>query len=134
MAKNFISAQQVREVNDVKYRETSVPEWGDAESVLRLRSMTAQEMVKFTNLKGENQKQGIVRGLIMCAVDDVGENIFSNDDISWLMEKNIAVLRRVQDDILILNGLKDDPNTHEDDQNEDESPIVKMGKDSGKTT
>jgi len=113
----IISARQVQEVNDVRYRDIAVPEWGDEDAVLRIRSFTARELVAFTSLKGDNQKQGIVRGLIMCAVDDNGERIFSNDDIQWLMDKNVRVLHRVQEGILVLNGLRKDPEEEEGEAN-----------------
>ena len=113
MAK-LISSRQVQESNDVRYRDIPVDEWEEGAS-LRIRSFTARELVSFTSLKGDNQKQGIVRGLIMCAVDENGDRIFTNDDIGWLMDKNVKILHRIQEAILIHNGMRKDPDVEDDD-------------------
>ena len=111
----LIRAQEIREVNDVQYRLIPVPEWGGEDAEIRIRSMSAGELVKFTNLKGENAKQGMVRALVMCAVDEDGERIFTTDDVAWLMDKNISVLHRIQDAILELNGMRKAAESDEDD-------------------
>lgn len=114
VGKLITRSQQVREANDVRYAEVLVPEWGgeneadlpeDEQSSIRLRSFSAQALVAFTSLKGVHEKQGLVRGLIMSACDQHGELIFTNEDVKWLMEKSVKVLRRLQDAILELNGL-----------------------------
>jgi hypothetical protein len=124
----LITSRQVQESNDVRYRDIPVPEWGDEETALRIRSFTARELMTFTSLKGENQKQGIVRGLIMCAVDEHGDRIFTNDDIPWLMDKNVRVLHRIQESILILNGMRKDPDA-EDGEDSGGSKLEDAGKD-----
>ena len=120
----LIGARQIQESNDVQYRDIPVDEWEKGAS-LRIRSFSARELVAFTSLKGENQKQGIVRGLIMCAVDEGGERIFTNDDVPWLMDKNVKVLHRIQEAILILNGMKDE----KPDSEGEETELEKAGKD-----
>ena len=127
MGKLITSAQQVRDANDTKYDLVPVPEWGDKDTMLRIRSMSANEIKKFTSLKGENQKTAMARALIMCAVDETGEEIFTTDDVGWMMDKNVAVLHRVQDAILILNGMKDKPKDPDDEEEDDE--VTKAGKD-----
>jgi len=119
----LVGAREIREVNDVQYRLIPVPEWGGEDAQIRIRSMSAGELVKFTNLKGENAKQGMVRALVMCAVDGDGERIFSTDDVAWLMDKNISVLHRIQDAILELNGMR--KSAGESDEDDD---VTRAGK------
>jgi hypothetical protein len=126
MAK-LISSRQVQESNDVRYRDIPVDEWEQGAS-LRIRSFTARELVSFTSLKGDNQKQGIVRGLIMCAVDENGERIFTNDDVGWLMDKNVKVLHRIQEAILIHNGMRKDPDAEDGDDEGNGDKLQAAGK------
>jgi hypothetical protein len=134
VAKIISSAKQVQEANDVKYDEVPVPEWGedgnDPDLALRIRSLTARELITFTSLKGENQKQAIVRGLIMSAVDEQGERIFDESDIKWLMGKNVSVLHRIQDAILVLNGMKQKPVQLDENGEpvEEDDELTKAGK------
>jgi hypothetical protein len=123
--KLITSAQQVRDANDTQYRNVPVPEWGDEDTELRIRSMSANEIRKFTNLKGDNQKSAMARAIVMCAVDETGDTIFTSDDINWMMDKSVAVLHRLQDAILILNGMKNAP-TDDEDSSDDE--VTKAGK------
>ena len=126
MGKLITSAQQVRDANDTQYRIVSVPEWGDADSELRIRSMSANEISRFTNLKGDNQKSAMARALVMCAVDETGEPIFTMSDVPWMMDKSVSVLHRVQEAILMLNGMKKDPDAEDEDPDDE---VTRAGKD-----
>lgn len=122
------SAAQVQQANDVRYVNVPVPEWGedgqnDDELHIRLRSFTANELMKFTSLKGKNEKEGMARGLAMCAVDENGDLIFSvhnPQDIRMLMTKSVAVLNRCQQAILTLNEIGGRKRDGSEDNGEDD--------------
>ena len=123
MGKLITNAQQVQQSNDTQYDFVPVPEWAPdgtpederGEYEIRIKSLTAKELIAFTSLKGENAKEGMVRALILSAVDEDGQTIFDlNRDRKWLLEKNISVLRRCQRAMIKLNGLEDKPEGEDD--------------------
>lgn len=123
------SAQEVHEANDVRYATIHVPEWGDEDTYIRIRSFSANELMRFTSLKGKSEKESIARGLMMCAVDENGDRIFSEADVKPLMSKSVAVLNRCQQAILELNEIGGRKRTDDEEEDEGMSDLEREVKD-----
>src|SRR5688572_21354021 len=109
--KKLLSALDILDANDVKTEDVDVPEWG---GVVRLRSLSADEMSEFIDKYGKDKNKGeaVVKALQLSAIGEDGQNLFPiNDDvetrkiISRLRRKSLRAFMRVQSAVLKLNGL-----------------------------
>ena len=94
----FLSARQILGADDIKIIDVDVPEWN---GVVRLRMMTAAEAAEFDTSK----KDSAARLVVLTAVDEEGQRLFSNDDIPSLQKKALRAFVRLQEAGLRLNGL-----------------------------
>jgi hypothetical protein len=92
---------------DVKTREVKVPEWN---VTLFVRSMSGTDRARFKAIADRLQKEGKEADadswlLILTAVDEQGNRIFSDEDFEKLNSKSATVLTHVAKEALIVNGL-----------------------------
>lgn len=107
-----LTREAVLAAKDLPTRDIAVPEWGG--DVL-VRGMTGAERDRFegqfVSREGKEVKVSFdnVRATIvaLCAVDDAGKRLFSDDDAAALGEKSASALARVFDAVLELSGLKE---------------------------
>lgn len=114
--RKFFTAKDILEANDIKVIEMEIPEWGEG-YVLRLRSLSAGQVRRFTEMKGDNARNAMLHAFVSSAIDENGDQIFSTKDIPALEKKSIAVLNRIQNAIMKLNGIGQprDPNQNPED-------------------
>lgn len=87
-----------------------MPEWGGSVFV---RGMTGAERSRFeqsiTKIQGKNVSVNLdnvpVRITIMCAVDEAGQRLFSDDDMAELNAKSASALNRIMEVAMRLSGL-----------------------------
>lgn len=127
---NYLGKDQILQANDEAFEDVPVPEWG---GVVRVKRMTGAEKDAFEASLTIIQQQGgavvqkpnmvNVRAklAVRCIVDENGQPIFSDADISELGRKSGAALDRVVAAAKRLNrmteadlqemvqGLKNDP-------------------------
>lgn len=111
----LISRDEVKAVDDIKFEDVAVPEWGkDAE--VRVKSLTGKERDKLETSMFE-QKNGKVtenlenlraRFVIASAVDAKGYPMFDKKDTEWLSGKNAAALDRLFTVAKRLSGMSED--------------------------
>lgn len=102
--KQFIDRGAILSASDVEYKEVNVPEWG---GTVRLRSLSALESQTFAENFKKGDKDGQVRLIIMSAVDEHGDPLFTEADIAALQKKSMKVVLRLQNAAMELNGLRD---------------------------
>lgn len=100
----LLTGQDIVEIKDTRYKVIPVPEWGGA---VRLRSLSAAEAIRFTEeTKGPSGKNAIAKILFECAVDANGNQLFTDrQQLSKLLDKDISILDRLQNEALTLNGM-----------------------------
>ncbi len=93
--------------------DVPVPEWGDG-TVVRVRAFTAAERNQWArNLQGAEGEERNLRAMelypiriaAMCAVDERGERIFSDEDAEALGEHDLEIVTRLADAAMRLSGL-----------------------------
>ena len=94
-----ISRDQARAGKDERTEYVDVFEWAPGGRV-RVRSLTATERDDFENaLQGEKGKKNMqdVRSkfVVKCCIDDDGNRLFADADLSWLKQKSAAVIDRI---------------------------------------
>jgi hypothetical protein len=121
MVNYFSSPEQILDAEDQQWGEVPVPEWApagdpDPESwVLRLRGLTGSERDRFeasiNQQRGGKQRQNTenfrARLIVMCAVNEDGQRLFSRADLKRLGEKSSKALDRVFTKCSEMNGFTD---------------------------
>jgi hypothetical protein len=103
--KKILSAQDILDAQDIVTEVVDVPEWGG--SVI-LRTLTGAEAIQLGKL-GETDKEATsAQVLVLCAVDEKGERIFSEGDVELLKKKSMRAMLRVQKAAMEINGLTEE--------------------------
>lgn len=114
---NYLTRDQIIDVDDRRYEDVSVPEWG---GVVRVRSLTGAERDAYegaiatvrwdgTTPTVESNRGNIrarLASLTIC--DESGKPIFSERDLLILGMKSAAALNRVFSVATRLSGLSDE--------------------------
>lgn len=108
----FLTRDAILEADDVKYEVVAVPEWGGD---LRLKALTGKERDAFeastVEVKNGKQRPNLsnlrARLVSLCAVDEDGNRLFAQIDVTRLGDKSAAALQRVFDKCSDMNGLSD---------------------------
>jgi hypothetical protein len=115
---------QIKSVGDIRNRiskeKVAVPEWGDPDTFVWVRGLTAREFEKWqqslmAQSKGEAPRATLdrLRGntarlVIAGACDENGEPVFSDRDQSALLDMNNRALSRVAEMVQKLSGIGDE--------------------------
>lgn len=97
----ILTKDQILSQMDLKHVDVAAPEWG---GTVRLREMTAAERDDWEDfiLSGRSA-DGKIKGLkniratlvSLCAVDEDGQRLFANEDMTALSGKSAAILERL---------------------------------------
>ena len=105
-----LSRAQILQAKDIATESVVVPEWGD---VVLVRGLTGRErdqyegaMVRMYGTHATlNRDNFRARLVVLAAVDDQGERLFSDADIPALAEKSSSALSRLFDVAARLSGI-----------------------------
>lgn len=104
----ILTRDQILQVDDLKYEEVEIPEWGEGCGV-RVRTMTAVERDQLVNAAfadGERNAENFrARLCALCVVDEAGKNLFSFNDARALGRKSTISMERIAEVALRLSGL-----------------------------
>lgn len=116
MEMKALTAEEILSAKDTEYKFVEVPEWKGG---VWLRTLSAGETIEFSEAS-RNTKNGMIRIVRACAVVEEGDNtpLFQEKHLQVLAEKNIKVIRRLQDAALELNGFN---TTKKDEAAKDEA-------------
>lgn len=112
MAK-LLTKQAIFGAQDIKTEDVAVPEWG---GVVRVRGLTGIERDNYeqslidqrgkkTRVDMRNARAKLVA---MTVVNETGERLFSDDEITILGTKSAAALDRIYDVAAALSGVADE--------------------------
>jgi hypothetical protein len=111
MDDEYLSADDILNADDFEYTVVTIEKWaGGSKKKLRLRSMSAAQVLKF-NSENQNtedpelRKRILARAVINSACDKNGKLIFNDEQAEALMGKNLKNLIAVQDEFIKLNGM-----------------------------
>lgn len=86
-----------------KVRAVEVPEWGGA---VHLRPMNVRQVMDFMKAREQLDPAELYPLLVqLSACDDEGSPLFGPEDLDLLKAQPFALLRRVGDEALSLNGM-----------------------------
>jgi hypothetical protein len=106
--KKVLTADDILAADDVQIIPVEMPEW---KGTVHLRTMTADEAVKFTEYLSDpaNKRKGLVRIVALSLCDEKGNRLFpdgpdSGPRLDKLRTKNVKAFVRLQKEAMKLNG------------------------------
>jgi hypothetical protein len=111
--KSYASKSSIFLASDLKIHEEPVPEWPDADgnpTIMRLKQMDVDTNIRMTKeLEVPGcQDDGILIILILSAVDENDNPMFTMNDKPALRKKSMKVLNRLQNICLKMNRMRDE--------------------------
>jgi len=109
--KKLLTKAEILQVQDIRALDVEVPEWGGC---VRINVMNGTERERFemwaqskVGPDGKSADVSDVRAtlLSLVLVDDKGERMFEASDVKAISGKNGAVLSRLADQAMRVNGL-----------------------------
>lgn len=109
----LLGRDQILNAEDVSFEDVDVPEWG---GVVRIRALTARERDAFEALIVRVEGKEIIRDrsnasaklLAMTAIDEEGNLIFSQADVTALGNKSAEAMQRAVKVAMRLSGLSEE--------------------------
>ncbi len=108
-----LTRELIQDVRDLETIGVDVPEWGGFVTVSTLtgtaRDHYESSIIKVVNGTAQTDMLNIRAKLVCaCCVDEDGEQLFSDDDITWLGHKSSAALERIFAAAQKLNAVTDE--------------------------
>ena len=109
----LLGRNQILDAKDLKTEDVPVPEWGGE---VRIRMLTGEERDAFEASMVELKKDGSAKAnrenvrarlLVLCIVNEQGEQMFNRADIKLLGRKSAKALERVVNACNELNGFSE---------------------------
>lgn len=109
-----LSKHEIQQIDDQQVDDVDVPEWGGS---VRVRGLTGEERDAYEASLIEERKRGGVgvtkkrlrnaraRLIVMAAVDDAGDPLFTTEDIPWLGQKSARAVDRLAEKARELSGM-----------------------------
>ncbi len=110
----ILGRNQILDADDLKTEEVPVPEWGGE---VLIRSLTGEQRDEYESSMFEMKKDGTPRQnlanvrarlVMLCIVNEQGEQMFNKADIKLLGRKSAAALERVASAAQKLNAISDE--------------------------
>jgi len=109
----MLSRDAILAAEDRSFEEVPCPEWG---GTVRLRSITGAQRDSYEqslvqqrgNSRQMNMRNARAKLIVLCAVDENGSPLFTEQDVAALSRKNAKPLDRLFDACRRLTGLSDD--------------------------
>lgn len=101
----ILTRTQILDAEDIGFQEVEVPDWG---GVVRLRTLTGEEAVKFAETTKDKPGESSALLLSLVCVDEDGERIFTPADITALTRKSMRPILLLQKVAMQMNGLAEE--------------------------
>jgi hypothetical protein len=106
----ILNKEAILAADDLKTIDVDVPEWGGS---VRLRTLTGGERDKFesdsVDQRGKSNKMNLIniraRLIALCSVDESGQRMFGDSEVTKLGSKSAAALDRLFQAAQELNGM-----------------------------
>jgi hypothetical protein len=100
--RKYLSAEDIFGAEDIKTVEVEVPEWG---GIVRLRMMSGEEAAQFSRMVEKDKGNANLKVLAMCAVNEAGDLLFTEEDVERLKKKSLAAIARLAKEAMRINGV-----------------------------
>ncbi len=109
----YLSRDEILNAEDRQFDEVDCPEWGGA---VRLRSISGRQRDEYEQSmieqRGNDRKMNLrnarAKLVVLCAVDEAGNPLFTSEDLRRLSSKNAKPLDRLFSAAQKLCGLTED--------------------------
>jgi hypothetical protein len=94
----LVGKEAILNAEDVRYAYVPVPEWGGEDAYIKLKSMSGKDAIGW-------EGKGMAFAVAKSAVDENDIALFTLEEAEVLEGKSFAVLKRIQDAAMQLNGM-----------------------------
>lgn len=103
----MLTREEILAKDDLKKIEVEVPKWGDTVTLQELSADAAIELhEEMKRMKDEGGQRGVRElAIVVCAVGEDGERLFTRDDIALLKKKSNEAINLLGDVAWDLIGL-----------------------------
>lgn len=108
MADNYLSADSILSVNDIKMESIDVPEWGGRVCVRSLSGIDRDTWEVYAQAEFQKVNKPVnMRAKLasLCLCDSEGNRIFTDAQVNKLAEKSAKALDRVYEAAISVNAL-----------------------------
>jgi hypothetical protein len=100
--KKLLSAAEFLDTKDDEFEDVYLPAF---KGCVRIRSISGLEAANFIDADTKKRSESIARAVVMSAIDEKGEPIFTLEDIERIKRKSYKTLMILQDAVIRVNGL-----------------------------
>ena len=100
----YLTAESILAAEDFQYAEVDCPEWGGS---VRVRSLSGGQRVTLKKAIDAGRDDIDETICVMAIVDDEGNRILKQQQISELSKKSTAVISRIAIRVLEISGMRD---------------------------
>ena len=104
MGKLLTSAEMILQAEDFVYDEVDCPEWNGS---VRIRSLSGGQRVELRKAVDSGRNDIDEMLCVMAIVDEDGNRVLHQNQMSALGKKNTAVITRIANRVLEISGMKD---------------------------
>lgn len=106
---SFLTKQDIINAPDRVFDEVEVPEWGGK---VRIASFTADQALRYGDVQrlrseGKSSQNPLTLMLVMCIVDENGNQLFDEKDLEALGKRSTEALLRVVKAVREINKTKE---------------------------
>ena len=101
----MLTKDAILAVDDIKTEELSVHEWGGS---IFVRTMSAADFSEAQKAGGDDDVATMIALVAIGVCDKDGNRLFTSKDVVALREKNGAVMRRIAEAVMDINGIREE--------------------------
>ena len=102
----FLSRDEILSVDDLPFKDVDVPEWKGTVRVRTLRGVDRANLVASISVSKDGAPSDwIERMVAACAIDENGNQLFTENDIAEISKKNSRAIQRLFDAADALNTI-----------------------------
>jgi hypothetical protein len=102
----LLTAEDLLATSPFRFVDVDLRDYGFKGSI-RIREFSADEALNFFKKHGGSDQETMIHLVAKCAVDRKGTNLFTPDQVKRLREKSFAIFVKIQNEAMVLNGMKD---------------------------
>lgn len=102
-----LNKNNIKEARDSKYSYVNVPEWGDKDSKIKIKSLSFKDQIeieKIHNQKDSSESEKVLDVVLLACVDEDNKSLFDSSDKNWLKSKSPKPIMKIFNAVMDMVG------------------------------